>query len=73
VIKCVCSVMIFGLVTSRCSYCGTPTAPHPQIIYTMGQILSEPIVDKHTTEGADVRLGYGASSMQGWRIGMAAR
>jgi protein phosphatase 2C family protein 2/3 len=33
----------------------------------MGQTLSEPITEKHTTEGGDERLLYGASSMQGWR------
>lgn len=34
----------------------------------MGQTLSAPIIDKHTTSGQDDRLAYGASSMQGWRI-----
>ncbi|KAJ3095493.1 Protein phosphatase 2C 2 [Phlyctochytrium planicorne] len=34
----------------------------------MGQTLSEPIKDKHTTSGKDDRMYYGASSMQGWRI-----
>lgn len=34
----------------------------------MGQILSAPITTKHSTEGKDERLMYGASSMQGWRI-----
>ncbi|KAJ3389377.1 Protein phosphatase 2C 2 [Entophlyctis sp. JEL0112] len=36
----------------------------------MGQTLSEPITDKHTTSEADDRLAYAASSMQGWRITM---
>ncbi|KAK9313795.1 phosphatase 2C-like domain-containing protein [Lipomyces starkeyi] len=36
----------------------------------MGQLLSEPIVDKSSEEGGDERLIYGASSMQGWRISM---
>lgn len=34
----------------------------------MGQILSEPVTTKHSTEDKDTRLMYGASSMQGWRI-----
>lgn len=34
----------------------------------MGQILSAPITTKHSTEGKDARLMFGASSMQGWRI-----
>lgn len=33
----------------------------------MGQTLSEPLTEKHTTEGNDKRVLYGASSMQGWR------
>lgn len=36
----------------------------------MGQILSEPVTTKHSTEDKDTRLMYGASSMQGWRITM---
>ncbi|KAI8607652.1 phosphatase 2C-like domain-containing protein [Chytriomyces sp. MP71] len=36
----------------------------------MGQTLSEPITDKHTTSGSDERLAFAASSMQGWRITM---
>ncbi|KAI8644576.1 phosphatase 2C-like domain-containing protein [Parasitella parasitica] len=36
----------------------------------MGQTLSSPITTKHTTEGKDKRLSFGASSMQGWRINM---
>ncbi|KAJ1733570.1 Protein phosphatase 2C 2 [Coemansia biformis] len=36
----------------------------------MGQTLSEPVVEKHTTSGGDERFLYGASAMQGWRISM---
>ncbi|KAL7752206.1 Protein phosphatase 2C 2 [Sorochytrium milnesiophthora] len=36
----------------------------------MGQTLSEPITEKHTSEGGDARFIYGASAMQGWRISM---
>ncbi|KAK9238214.1 phosphatase 2C-like domain-containing protein [Lipomyces kononenkoae] len=36
----------------------------------MGQLLSEPIVDKSSEDGGHKRLIYGASSMQGWRISM---
>ncbi|KAI9004682.1 phosphatase 2C-like domain-containing protein [Gaertneriomyces semiglobifer] len=36
----------------------------------MGQTLSEPVTDKHSSEGKDERLWYGASAMQGWRISM---
>ncbi|KAI8589732.1 phosphatase 2C-domain-containing protein [Geranomyces variabilis] len=36
----------------------------------MGQTLSEPVVEKHTTEDEDERIAYGASAMQGWRISM---
>ncbi|KAF9899630.1 Protein phosphatase 2C 2 [Lobosporangium transversale] len=36
----------------------------------MGQTLSAPITEKHSTSGHDERLAYGASSMQGWRISM---
>ncbi|KAI1319948.1 Protein phosphatase 2C 2 [Mortierella claussenii] len=34
----------------------------------MGQTLSAPITEKHSSSGHDGRLAYGASSMQGWRI-----
>ena len=34
----------------------------------MGQILSAPVTTKHSTEGENKRLMFGASSMQGWRI-----
>ncbi|KAI9505838.1 phosphatase 2C-like domain-containing protein [Coemansia spiralis] len=36
----------------------------------MGQTLSEPVVDKHSSAGGDERYIYGASAMQGWRISM---
>ncbi|KAI8979021.1 phosphatase 2C-like domain-containing protein [Pilobolus umbonatus] len=36
----------------------------------MGQILSEPITTKTTTEGGDKRVLYAVSSMQGWRSTM---
>lgn len=36
----------------------------------MGQTLSEPVVDKYSSESGDDRLIYGASCMQGWRVSM---
>ncbi|ORZ06622.1 phosphatase 2C-like domain-containing protein [Absidia repens] len=36
----------------------------------MGQTLSEPITEKHSTVGKDHRVMYAASGMQGWRITM---
>ncbi|KAK3941246.1 phosphatase 2C-domain-containing protein [Diplogelasinospora grovesii] len=36
----------------------------------MGQTLSEPVVEKSSANGADERLLYGVSAMQGWRISM---
>ncbi|RFU29676.1 hypothetical protein B7463_g6679, partial [Scytalidium lignicola] len=36
----------------------------------MGQTLSEPVVDKVSSDGGDERLIFGVSSMQGWRISM---
>ena len=36
----------------------------------MGQTLSEPIVEKHTSSGGDKRIIWAASEMQGWRISM---
>ncbi|KAL6454741.1 LOW QUALITY PROTEIN: PTC2 Protein phosphatase 2C 2 [Candida maltosa Xu316] len=36
----------------------------------MGQILSQPVVDKHSENGQDKYLAYGLSCMQGWRINM---
>ncbi|PLN80921.1 protein phosphatase 2C [Aspergillus taichungensis] len=36
----------------------------------MGQTLSEPVVDKTSSEGQDECCIYGVSAMQGWRISM---
>lgn len=36
----------------------------------MGQTLSEPVIDKESASGADDRLFWGLSAMQGWRITM---
>lgn len=36
----------------------------------MGQILSTPITEKHSSAGHDKRHAYGASAMQGWRVTM---
>ncbi|KAG0212338.1 Protein phosphatase 2C 2 [Mortierella sp. GBA30] len=36
----------------------------------MGQTLSAPITEKHSSAGHNERLAYGASAMQGWRITM---
>ncbi|KAG0050086.1 Protein phosphatase 2C 2 [Gryganskiella cystojenkinii] len=36
----------------------------------MGQTLSAPITEKHSSAGHDKRFAYGASAMQGWRISM---
>lgn len=36
----------------------------------MGQTLSEPVIDKESALGADDRLVWGNSSMQGWRVSM---
>ncbi|KAI5966804.1 PTC2 [Candida pseudojiufengensis] len=36
----------------------------------MGQILSQPVTEKHSEEGQDKYLAYGLSSMQGWRVNM---
>ena len=36
----------------------------------MGQILSQPVVEKHSDEHKDKYLAYGISCMQGWRINM---
>ncbi|GMF79453.1 unnamed protein product [Aspergillus oryzae] len=36
----------------------------------MGQTLSEPVVDKTSSEGEDDCCIYGVSAMQGWRISM---
>ncbi len=34
----------------------------------MGAYLSSPVCDKDTHEGANNRLAFAASSMQGWRM-----
>ena len=34
----------------------------------MGAYLSEPVLDKHSTDETSKCLSYGASSMQGWRV-----
>lgn len=36
----------------------------------MGQILSQPVTDKHSESFEDNRYSYGLSCMQGWRINM---
>ncbi|KAK9469781.1 phosphatase 2C-like domain-containing protein [Lipomyces arxii] len=36
----------------------------------MGQLLSEPVVEKSSDHDADERFCYGTSSMQGWRVSM---
>lgn len=36
----------------------------------MGQTLSEPAVEKHTTYDEDDTLVYACSEMQGWRLSM---
>ncbi len=36
----------------------------------MGQTLSEPVVEKHSSAGSNERFIYGLSDMQGWRISM---
>ncbi|KAI7857112.1 phosphatase 2C-like domain-containing protein [Circinella umbellata] len=36
----------------------------------MGQTLSEPITEKHSSKDNDKRFAYGASAMQGWRLTM---
>ncbi|GAA6010608.1 hypothetical protein JCM11491_002992 [Sporobolomyces phaffii] len=36
----------------------------------MGQVLSEPETTKHTQSGADDRLAWAVSEMQGWRLTM---
>lgn len=36
----------------------------------MGQILSQPVTEKHSEKGLDKHLAYGLSCMQGWRINM---
>jgi len=34
----------------------------------MGAYLSEPVLEKHSSDEENVKLSYGASSMQGWRV-----
>ena len=34
----------------------------------MGAYLSEPVLEKHSTDEESLHLSYGASSMQGWRV-----
>jgi len=36
----------------------------------MGQVLSEPVRDKHSDSGKDEQYIFGTSSMQGWRVTM---
>jgi protein phosphatase 2C family protein 2/3 len=36
----------------------------------MGQTLSEPVREKHSDHGANDRLIFASSAMQGWRISM---
>ncbi|OAV98500.1 hypothetical protein PTTG_07131 [Puccinia triticina 1-1 BBBD Race 1] len=36
----------------------------------MGQTLSEPIIEKHTSAGEDEDFAFGVSEMQGWRLTM---
>ncbi|KAI8896024.1 phosphatase 2C-like domain-containing protein [Globomyces pollinis-pini] len=36
----------------------------------MGQTLSEPVTEKHTSFGKDHKISWAASEMQGWRITM---
>ena len=34
----------------------------------MGAYLSEPVLEKHSTDEQSLHLSYGASGMQGWRV-----
>ena len=36
----------------------------------MGQLLSEPVIEKESAKGEDERLFWGLSAMQGWRLEM---
>ena len=37
----------------------------------MGQILAEPVTEKHSQQGEQMgRFAFGLSSMQGWRLSM---
>lgn len=40
----------------------------PLVFFSMGQTLSEPIVDKKSSRDNNDRFAYGASAMQGWRL-----
>jgi hypothetical protein len=39
----------------------------------MGAYLSSPVCEKDTHEGANNRLAFAASSMQGWRMSQEVR
>jgi|LakMenEpi03Aug12_release.lakeMendotaPanAssembly.Ray.scaffolds.fasta_scaffold907995_1 hypothetical protein len=39
----------------------------------MGAYLSEPILEKHSTDENGEFLSFGASSMQGWRVSQEVR
>ena len=39
----------------------------------MGAYLSEPVLEKHSSDEDTVQLSYGASSMQGWRVSQEVR
>ena len=43
------------------------------IFDSMGAYLSEPILDKHSSDEISACLSYGASSMQGWRVNQEVR
>lgn len=43
---------------------------HPNHAETMGQILSQPVTEKHSEQGSNLQFAYGLSAMQGWRISM---
>lgn len=46
-----------------------PRKDQPTVHFVqMGQTLSAPIIEKHSSAGHDDRFAYGASGMQGWRI-----
>ena len=38
------------------------------LLVRMGAYLSEPVLEKHSEDGQNESLGYGSSSMQGWRV-----
>ena len=39
-----------------------------RLLVNMGAYLSEPVLDKHSSDENSDCLSYGASSMQGWRV-----